>query len=86
MNEETYVLLGDLKIFFFFIKKVLTKKGSHAIIYRHWKTEVYPSPAEGIGLENRQEVNASRGFESLNLRQFFNEYRGMEQSGSSSGS
>ena len=30
--------------------------------------EEYPSPAEGIGLENRQELNGSRGFESLFLR------------------
>ena len=30
--------------------------------------EEYPSPAEGIGLENRQGVKASRGFESLFLR------------------
>ena len=39
--------------------------------------EEYPSLAEGIGLENRQGRNSSRGFESLFLR-FFN-YRGMEQ-------
>ena len=32
------------------------------------KMEEYPSPAEGIGLENRQGVKASRGFESLFLR------------------
>ncbi len=31
-------------------------------------TEVYPSPAEGTGLENQQEAKVSRGFESLNLR------------------
>ena len=30
--------------------------------------QVYPSPAEGIGLENRQRINVLRGFESLNLR------------------
>ena len=30
--------------------------------------QVYPSPAEGIGLENRQGINVPRGFESLNLR------------------
>ena len=30
--------------------------------------EVYPSPAEGIGLENRQGMKVPRGFESLNLR------------------
>jgi hypothetical protein len=30
--------------------------------------EEYPSPAEGIGLENRQAVRAARGFESLFLR------------------
>ena len=32
--------------------------------------EEYPSPAEGIGLENRQELNGSRGFESLFLRHY----------------
>ena len=31
--------------------------------------EEYPSPAEGIGLENRQVVKAAQGFESLFLRQ-----------------
>ena len=46
--------------------------------------EEYPSPAEGIGLENRQGLNGPRGFESLFLRHFY--YRGMEQFGSSSGS
>ena len=30
--------------------------------------QVYPSPAEGIGLENRQGMKVPRGFESLNLR------------------
>ena len=30
--------------------------------------EDYPSPAEGIGLENRQGLNGPRGFESLFLR------------------
>ena len=30
-------------------------------------TEVYPSPAEGIGLENRQGSQIPRGFESLYL-------------------
>ena len=30
--------------------------------------QVYPSLAEGIGLENRQRINVLRGFESLNLR------------------
>ncbi len=31
-------------------------------------TEEYPSPVEGIGLENRQVVQATQGFESLFLR------------------
>ena len=35
-----------------------------------YKAEVYPSPAEGIGLENRQGMKVPRGFESLNLRHF----------------
>ena len=30
----------------------------------------YPSPVEGIGLENREGVKAPQGFESLFLRQF----------------
>ena len=33
--------------------------------------EVYPSLAEGIGLENRQAGNTARGFESLYLLHFF---------------
>ena len=33
--------------------------------------EEYPSPVEGIGLENRQVVQATQGFESLFLRQFY---------------
>ena len=32
--------------------------------------EEYPSLVEGIGLENRQGVKTSRGFESLFLRHF----------------
>ena len=31
--------------------------------------EEYPSPVEGIGLENRQVAQAAQGFESLFLRQ-----------------
>ena len=30
--------------------------------------EEYPSPVEGIGLENREVVRAAQGFESLFLR------------------
>ena len=33
--------------------------------------EVYPSSAEGIGLENRQAARVARGFESLYLLHFF---------------
>ena len=33
--------------------------------------EEYPSPGEGIGLENRQGLNGPRGFESLFLRHYF---------------
>ena len=44
--------------------------------------ENYPSLAEGNGLENRQVGQTTREFESLILLN----YRGMEQSGSSSGS
>ena len=33
--------------------------------------EEYPSPAEGIGLENRQGLNGPRGFESLFLRFYY---------------
>ena len=44
------------------------------------KKEEYPSPAEGIGLENRQGVKASRGFESLFLRHINQiKHRGVEQ-------
>ncbi len=32
--------------------------------------EVYPSSAEGIGLENRQAARVARGFESLYLLHF----------------
>ena len=32
--------------------------------------EEYPSPVEGIGLENREVVQAAQGFESLFLRQY----------------
>ena len=45
--------------------------------------EEYPSLVEGTGLENREVVQAAQGFESLFLRHL---YRGIEQSGSSSGS
>ena len=42
--------------------------------------EEYPSPAEGIGLENRQVVRAARGFESLFLRHINRiKHRGVEQ-------
>ena len=44
--------------------------------------EDYPSLAEGNGLENRQASQIAREFESLILLY----YRGVEQSGSSSGS
>ena len=33
--------------------------------------EEYPSPVEGIGLENREVVKAAQGFESLFLRHFY---------------
>ena len=47
---------------------------------KYGKMEEYPSPAEGIGLENRQGVKASRGFESLFLRHIkINKHRGVEQ-------
>ena len=32
--------------------------------------EEYPSPVEGIGLENREVAKAAQGFESLFLRHF----------------
>ena len=41
--------------------------------------EEYPSPVEGIGLENREVVKAAQGFESLFLRQIYYLYRGVEQ-------
>jgi hypothetical protein len=40
--------------------------GSTIVIF----LEVYPSLAEGIGLENRQAGNTARGFESLYLLHF----------------
>ena len=49
----------------------------------HIFLEEYPSPVEGIGLENREVVQAAQGFESLFLRHL---YRGIEQPGSSLGS
>ena len=36
--------------------------------------EVYPSSAEGIGLENRQAARVARGFESLYLLHFLKLY------------
>ena len=39
-------------------------------IYHFFLSEVYPSLAEGIGLENRQAGNTARGFESLYLLHF----------------
>ena len=42
---------------------ILQLKSKNFLIY----TEDYPSPAEGIGLENRQTLNGVRGFESLIL-------------------
>ena len=48
--------------------------------------EEYPSPVEGIGLENREVVKAAQGIESLILRHSCLCYRGMEQLGSSLGS
>ena len=56
--------------------------------------EDYPSLAEGNGLENRQVCKSTQGFESLILlwylimstRDIILNYRGVEQSGSSSGS
>ena len=47
--------------------------------------EEYPSPAEGIGLENRQGLNGPRGSNPSSSTIIFY-YRGMEQFGSSSGS
>ena len=54
---------------------MLTFFSPHAIVVSVEKiirlyTEEYPSPAEGIGLENRQAGYTARGFESLFLRHF----------------
>ncbi|VXB00557.1 conserved hypothetical protein [Bacillus mycoides] len=43
----------------------------HFIFYM---SEVYPSSAEGIGLENRQAARVARGFESLYLLHFFKKW------------
>ena len=56
----------------FFSKNILTSFFNHDILIHVDKTsgkylEVYPSLAEGIGLENRQAGNTARGFESLYL-------------------
>ena len=39
----------------------------HMIYFYLLAMEEYPSPAEGIGLENRQAGQTARGFESLYL-------------------
>ena len=52
---------------------------------RHHFMEEYPSLVEGTGLENREVEQSAQGFESLFLRHLIL-HRGMEQSGSSSGS
>ena len=51
---------------------MLTHLLQFVIIKMHWKMlmEEYPSPVEGIGLENRQVEKSAQGFESLFLRQF----------------
>ena len=42
--------------------------------------EEYPSPVEGIGLENREVAQAAQGFESLFLRHIYIYlHRGVEQ-------
>ncbi len=43
--------------------------------------EVYPSPAEGIGLENRQGGQTPRGFESLYLLHFLSLYNNFTVAG-----
>ena len=45
-------------------------RGFKSLRRYHIIAEVYPSLAEGIGLENRQGMKVPRGFESLNLRHF----------------
>ena len=60
-----------LQIYF---KKILTLYNIHdkliLVQKRPYILEVYPSLAEGIGLENRQAGNTARGFESLYLLHF----------------
>ena len=60
--------------------------GSTNIFSFIFHLEEYPSPAEGIGLENRQGVKASRGFESLFLRHIYQKTSRGGAVGSSSGS
>ncbi len=53
------------------IFSALTRYITHVILYLV-ETEVYPSLAEGIGLENRQAGQTARGFESLYLLHLLN--------------
>ena len=66
MNKKTKKnptkVLTHLKIC---VKLILVDK-----TLQHHNMEVYPSLAEGIGLENRQAGNTARGFESLYLLHF----------------
>ncbi len=60
-----------LIVYEIFLKILLTLIPSYNIIVIVFDDmEEYPSPAEGIGLENRQGLNGSRGFESLFLRHY----------------
>ena len=43
-------------------------RGFESLSRYHYDAEIYPSLAEGTGLENQQRINVLRGFESLNLR------------------
>ena len=49
---------------------IKTRVGSSPTLGTIFLLEEYPSPVEGIGLENREVVQAAQGFESLFLRQY----------------
>jgi hypothetical protein len=76
LNAQIIYFQALNKLLKFFSKKILTSVSSYdKFIFvdktaEQYNMEVYPSLAEGIGLENRQAGNTARGFESLYLLHF----------------
>ena len=64
-----YLIKDVIFKLYFFRRFLLTLFFLHDKLYSV-DTEVYPSLAEGIGLENRQGSKIPRGFESLYLLHF----------------